>query len=363
LIYIVLGTKAQLIKMAPIMVRLQEKKIPYNFIHTGQHQATMNEMIRDFGIKSPDKVLYEGPDIVSVPKMFFWIIRILWKLVTRKQEIFGKKEKGIVLVHGDTFSTLLGALMGRIAGFRVGHVESGLRSFNLFHPFPEELTRILTFRLSHTLYCPGQWAIDNIGSLKREKVNTYANTMVDTLAITLQKKRKVEHVPDYPFALVSLHRYENIFKKEMLEKIIQQVECIALQQPLLFILHPPTEKQLYRFNFFERVAENPHIECRERYHHSDFFSLLEQAEFVVTDGGSLQEESAYLGIPCLLLRKATERQEGLGGNVVLSSYDRKTIEDFVGRYKQYRKEPFQPAVSPSDVVIDSVLHYFQAEQS
>ena len=88
------------------MVRLQEKKIPYNFIHTGQHQATMNEMIRDFGIKSPDKVLYEGPDIVSVPKMFFWIIRILWKSVIKKQEIFGKKEKGIVLVHGDTFSTL-----------------------------------------------------------------------------------------------------------------------------------------------------------------------------------------------------------------------------------------------------------------
>ena len=108
-------------------------------------------MISDFKIKGPDKVLYDGPDVVSIPRMFFWINQILWKSVTRKQEIFGKKVKGFVLVHGDTFSTLLGALMGRITGLRVGHVESGLRSYNLFHPFPEELIRIITFRLCFSL--------------------------------------------------------------------------------------------------------------------------------------------------------------------------------------------------------------------
>lgn len=357
MIHIVIGTKAQLIKMAPIMVRLQERRVPYNFIHTGQHRATMDEMMLDFGIKGPDKILYDGPDVVSISKMFLWIIRILWKSVTRKHEIFGEKAKGIVLVHGDTFSTLLGALMGRFAGLRVGHVESGLRSFNLFHPFPEELTRILTFRLSHTLYCPGQWAIDNLVSLNREKVNIYANTMVDTLALTLQKTRRQDHVPDYPFALVSLHRYENIFKKEKLEEIIEVVEQIALKQSLLFILHPPTEKQLHRFNFFGRIAENSNIECRDRYHHSDFLPLLEHAEFIVTDGGSLQEESAYLGVPCLLVRKATERQEGLGKNVVLSCYDIAIVDDFVRNYKQYRQKPFSVDFSPSDVVIDSALRY------
>ena len=339
------------------MERLQKRDIPYNFIHTGQHRATMDEMIHDFGIKGPDRVLYDGPDVVSVPKMFLWIIRILWKSVFRKQEIFGEEAKGIVLVHGDTFSTLLGALMGRVAGLRVGHVESGLRSFNLFHPFPEELTRILTFRLSHTLYCPGQWAIDNLASLKREKINICANTMVDTLAMTTQKRRRVDHVPDYPFVLVSLHRYENIFKKERLEEIILQVERIALKQSLLFILHPPTEKQLHRFDFFERVAGNSNIECRKRYHHSDFLPLLEHAEFVVTDGGSLQEESAYLGIPCLLLRKATERQEGLGENVVLSCYNPTIVDDFVQNYGEYRQKPFCAEFSPSEIVIDSALRY------
>lgn len=357
MIHIVLGTKAQLIKMAPIMVRLQKKGIPYNFIHTGQHRATMDEMIHDFRIKDPDKILYDGPDVVSIPKMFLWIIRILWKSVFRKQEIFGEKKKGIVLVHGDTFSTLLGALMGRVAGLRVGHVESGLRSYNLFHPFPEELTRILTFRLSHTLYCPGQWAVDNLASLKREKINIHANTMVDTLAITLQKKRRRDHVPEYSFALVSLHRYENIFKKERLEGMIQHLERIALKQSLLFILHPPTEKQLRRFSLFGRVAGNSNIECRKRYHHSDFLSLLENAEFVVTDGGSLQEEATYMGIPCLLMRKATERKEGLGENVILTCYEKSIIDNFVQNHRQYRRQPIFMKHSPSDIVIDSALAY------
>ena len=80
--------------------------------------------------------------------------------------------------------------MGRMAGFPVGHVESGLRSFNLLHPFPEELTRIITFRLSHILYCPGQWAIDNVKHLKKEKVNIEFNTMLDTLALTSLKTRR-----------------------------------------------------------------------------------------------------------------------------------------------------------------------------
>ncbi len=357
MIHIILGTKAQLIKMAPIMVGLRDRKIPYNFIHTGQHRATMDEMISDFKIKNPDKILYKGSDVVSISKMFFWILRILWKSVTCKEEIFGEKANGIVLVHGDTFSTLLGALMGRIAGLKVGHVESGLRSHNMFHPFPEELTRILTFRLSHILYCPGQWAIDNVVSLSQQKINIHANTMVDTLAITMKKKRSRDHVPEYPFALVSLHRYENIFKKEIFEKIIQHLERIALKQFLLFILHPPTEKQLRLFGFFERVAANPNIEYRKRYHHSDFLSLLENSEFVVTDGGSLQEEATYLGIPCLLMRKVTERKEGLGQNVVISKYDDLIIDNFVHCYKEYRRQPIFTKHSPSDIVIGSALEY------
>jgi UDP-N-acetylglucosamine 2-epimerase (non-hydrolysing) len=357
MIHIVLGTKAQLIKMAPVMVRLKERGLPYNFISTGQHCATMDEMLNEFGLKKPDVVLYTGADIVSLPQMFVWALRILWKCMIARRDIFGPDPRGLVLVHGDTFSTLLGALMGRLAGLRVGHVESGLRSFNLFHPFPEELTRVLTFRLSHTLYCPGSWALGNVAPLRREKVDTITNTMSDALALALRMKRRRDHVPDGAFGLVSLHRYENIFRKETFESIIAQLETMAQQHRLLFILHPPTEKQLRRFGFHERLADNPRIQLRPRYTYFDFVSLMEAADFVITDGGSIQEESSYMGVPCLLLRRATERQEGLDGNVVISNYDPEIIDAFVMDHQRYRRPAAFHAHCPSDIIIDSAKEY------
>ena len=181
MIHIIIGTKAQLVKMAPAMVLLADRGIPYNFIYTGQHRDTIEEMLEDFGVKKPDVILYKGQDITSASSMIFWFCRILFLSLVRKQAIFRGDNQGIVLVHGDTFSTLLGALMGRIAGLKVGHVESGLRSYHLFHPFPEEITRILTFRLSHILFCPGDWAMKNVASIKKEKINIQANTLYDSL--------------------------------------------------------------------------------------------------------------------------------------------------------------------------------------
>ena len=363
MIHVVLGTKAQLIKMAPVMVQLTEQSVPYRFISTGQHRATMPEMLREFDLKDPDVVLYDGPDIVSLPQMFCWMMRILWKCVADRRRIFGDQPEGIVLVHGDTFSTLLGALMGRVAGLRVGHVESGLRSFNLLHPFPEELTRVLTFRLSHTLYCPGRWAMSNVAKLKKEKIDTKTNTMADALALALAMDRRRDHVPDRPFALVSLHRYENIFRKDALELLIRSIESIARRHHLLFILHPPTEKQLDKYGFHDRLQANPRIELRPRYTYFDFASLLEAADFVVTDGGSIQEESSYLGVPCLLMRKATERKEGLGESVVLSHYDPEVIDGFVRNIDRYRREPAFHSNEPSAMIVKHALTYVELTDS
>jgi UDP-N-acetylglucosamine 2-epimerase (non-hydrolysing) len=356
-IHIVLGTKAQLVKMAPVMVRLAERDISYRFIHTGQHQATMSEMLDEFGLKQPDIVLYSGRDIVSLPQMAMWLVRILSQCLVSRRRVFGDDSRGIVLVHGDTFSTLLGALMGRVAGLRVGHVESGLRSFDVFHPFPEEITRLLTFRLSHVLYCPGQWAIDNVAAYQREKVNTFANTLADTVALAARVPLRSDHIPDEPFALVSLHRYENIFRRDRFMRLVEILEEIAESKPCLFILHPPTEAQLQRFGLHARLADNPRIELRPRYTYFDFFALLKRADFVVTDGGSIQEESSYLGVPCLLLRKATEREEGLGANAVLSNYDRRLIRDFTLHFGSHRQKPTPNPNRPSDIIIDSAITY------
>ena len=353
MITVILGTKAQLIKMAPVMKCMQDRAIPYRFVHTGQHLETMEEMYQDFGIKNPDITLYSGPDIVSVKQIVIWFIRILVTTLVQRKKIFGDCKNGIVLVHGDTLSTLLGALIGRAVGLKVGHVESGLRSYNYFHPFPEEITRVLVFRLSNILFCPGQWAEENVANLQKKIVNTRFNTMVDTIKLS-RSQRKLDNLPNCPFSIVSLHRYENIFKKEQLFLIVKLLEKIAEKQHLLFILHPPTAKQLEKFNLMERVQSHNHIECVSRMKHSEFLKLLQVVEYVITDGGSLQEETAFLGIPCLLFREATERQEGLDENVVLSCFREDLIFDFVSSYKKFRRQVQGFAMSPSEIIVDSI---------
>jgi UDP-N-acetylglucosamine 2-epimerase (non-hydrolysing) len=273
--------------------------------------------------------------------------------------MFRNDRNGIVLVHGDTFSTLLGALMGRVAGLQVGHIESGLRSFNLFHPFPEEITRLLTFRLSDFRFAPGDWACGNLRQYRGSTVNTVNNTLLDSLALALPAIRQIDDLdlPDLPFGVVTLHRFENIYSRSALERVVRIVEHISLDRHLLFILHKPTEIKLRKFGLYQRLADNPNIDLRKRYDYFRFIKLIMEAEFVISDGGSNQEECLFLGKPILLLRKATERKEGLQRNCVLSNYDPAIIDSFIRDTGRYRFKPLQLSDSPSQTIIDHCLPF------
>ncbi len=359
MIHVVLGTKAQLIKMAPIMRRMKDRDIEYNYISTGQHHDTMAEILDNFQIKRPDVHLYNGPDITSITQMFLWAIKILFKTLFNRQKIFKGDKNGIVLVHGDTFSTLLGALMGRVAGLKVGHVESGLRSFNIFKPFPEELTRIGTFYLSHFYFCPGEWAQNNLKKFSGKKIDTNMNTLIDSLfyAKPMITKTVKGLIPDYSYGIVTVHRYENVFNQESIKKVVEAVQLIAKKHKLLFILHKPTKINLEKFGCYETLASDPNIELRPRYDYFDFMRLLNHAEFVVSDGGSNQEECFYFGKPLILLRDVTERHEGLGQNAVLSKFNHDTIKKFSENYSTYARAPFQPKISPTDIILDGCAQF------
>ncbi|MBF0360800.1 MAG: UDP-N-acetylglucosamine 2-epimerase [Oligoflexia bacterium] len=374
MIHIVIGTKAQLIKMAPIMRKLQDKGIIYNYISTGQHKFTMDEIRDNFTLKNPDHILYNGRDITSIIQMFFWAINILLKVLFFKKKIFNNNnsnnnKSGIVLVHGDTFSTLLGALMGKLAGLKVAHVESGLRSFNLFQPFPEELTRIATFWLADYMFCPGEIPLNNLKKFSKGKVkvNTHANTLLDSLNFALPAISNQDGV-DIPnasntsieYGIVTLHRFENFQNKKATEKVVEAVCAIAEKFPLLFILHKPTQINLEKYNLLEKLKTHPKIELRPRYDYFKFIKLLIHAKFVVSDGGSNQEECFYLGKPVLLLRNVTERCEGLGKNVILSKFDSQIIENFllqVDSYAHSRVEITNKLLSPSEIIINECQRY------
>ena len=363
MIHFVVGTKAQLIKTAPVMVELKKRKIPFNFIFTGQHQETISNLRKIFNLKNPDVVLYHGPDITSIPKMITWSIKILAKTILHKKQIFRNDRSGIVLVHGDTFSTFLGAAMAKIAKLKVGHLESGLRSFNLWHPFPEELTRLLVFRMSNVFFCPDNWSYKNLKKYRGIKINTHGNTLLDALRLALKNEHHIKvDIPKEKFAIVSTHRFENIFNRNSFEKVIEIIEKASLKIKVLVILHPPTKKNLKKFGFWSRLAKNENIELRPRYDYFQFIKLLDHAEFIMTDGGSNQEECYYLGKPCLLLRKATERKEGLGKNVVLSKYKIRLINYFLDNYQQLKFKPKNIPANPSQIIVDYLKNNFLIEK-
>lgn len=361
-----IGTRAQLIKMAPVMLELELRQVGYRLILTGQHEATMQALLADFGVATQPELLYRGPEITGIAQMGWWFIRCLVRSLVRRRALFPAKRESRhrFLVHGDTFSTLLGALVGKLIGAEVVHIESGLRSFNPLHPFPEELTRLAVFRLTDIACCPGEWASANLAGRRLERLDTGHNTLLDAVHHALATSDSLTdgtgHDCSPEYAVVSIHRFENVFNRKRLEQIIGLLEIAAERTPLRFVLHPSTAKQLERFALMERLGSNPRIQLEPRMLYAPFVRLMASAAFVITDGGSNQEELSYLGIPTLLMRKATERSEGMSSTAVLCSYDRATLSAFVDAPQAYRQPRLTTGAgdagrSPSQIIVDRML--------
>jgi UDP-N-acetylglucosamine 2-epimerase (non-hydrolysing) len=356
MIHVFIGTKAQLIKMAPIMQELQNRDIEYNFIFSGQHQDTIDDLRKNFGIKEPDIILHKGKDITGIIQMVAWAIKIFIITLYKRNEVWRNDKCGIVLNHGDTFSTLLGTLLARIHRHKSAHIESGLRSFDIFNPFPEELTRIIVFSLSNYYYCPNNWALDNLLKYKGNKVVTNGNTLYDALqTIKMVTPPTDLDIPTDDFAIASFHRFENIFKEDNLRKIVDIIITSTEKIKIVVIAHKPTLKKLEEFGLINILKQNKNIILRPRYDYLRFMKLVIASKFVMTDGGSNQEECNYIGKPCLIIRNATERLEGLNENAVLSKFDADIINDFINNYTNFKKEELTISPSPTQIIVNHLV--------
>ena len=354
MIHFVIGTRAQLFKMAPIMLECEKRELTWRWVYTAQHRDTIQETVDMFGLPSPNYVVVKWEtEAKSMAKMWRWFLGMVSALPRSKRILAGYiGKRHIVLTHGDTLTTWLAALMGKTTRTPVMHVESGLRSFNLRKPFPEELNRLITFRLADYYACPGEWAMKNVARYKGIKLNTKMNTQVDTLKFGLAHAGEVEiEVPHEKYVVVSLHRYENIFDRERFTRIVEELEGIAASFRVLLIQHPATQLQIDRFGFRPRLEGNERISLLPRLEYFAFIKLVLGCEFVVTDGGGNQEELSYLGKPTLIFRDESERQEGLGENAVLSKLDAATIADFVLNYKSFERPRRIPSDSPSETIV------------
>ena len=356
MIYFFIGTKAQFIKMAPVMVELNNRQIPYKYVDSGQHAELTRVLRNTFGIRAPDVYLRQGSDITSIFAAVKWALKLIFMALFAKnkikREIF--PEDGICLIHGDTLSTLLGLKMAKAAGLKVGHVEAGLRSFNIFHPFPEELIRIYCMKRCDILFVPSRIAYDNLQRMKVKGkiVQVDGNTVVDSLRL-MQNVPATIDIPVEPFALAACHRLETITRRKKLEKVVQLLNEVAKTIKVIFVTHKPTRKYLERFNLLGILSGN--IELLDMQDYMNFTALMKSAKIVIADGGSIQEECAYLNKPCLIIRHKTERPDGIGKNAMLWNFDGKNADLFMKRYNEYDGGRQVLHLNPSKKIVDVLI--------
>ena len=346
----IIGTRAQLIKVAPILREFEKQEIPTKFILTGQHNDTMDDIIEEFGIKTPAIPLIKNKEHSSILDLLLWLPHIFFLIIhTLKQY-----KKSNIFVHGDTLTTLMSTLAAKLTGHSVIHLESGLTSKTLFNPFPEEIIRRIVFRCTDVACCPSEQDVQHMKKYPKAKIlYTCGNTILDSI-ICLKIGKNIEQKPNT--ILVSLHRFHNIYNKERLQSIVEMLITLSEKYTINFVLHPATQKKLSQYGLLE-ILKNNRINLLPRMVYQKFLNLALSNEIVITDGGSNQEELAYFGHPTIILRKTTERQDGIGKNAILINEPKNIIKFIISKeYIILEKEKLNLTSSPSEVI----ANYFKS---
>jgi UDP-N-acetylglucosamine 2-epimerase (non-hydrolysing) len=357
MILVVYGTTGELIKLAPVLRRLRERGHGYLSATTGQQVTQIPALLSSLDLPQPDVWLGRGShgrDLQTNRDIPGWGIRVAGAFCARRSRLLRRLRTGpgrpLVLVHGDTMTTVLGASMGRLLRVPVAHIEAGLRSFDIRNPFPEELNRRTTSRLATIHFAPGAWAASNLG--RGVIVDTGSNTVRDSLALC--DDRTVSFQPPHDrFGIVSLHRFELLSDGDLLGTTLKALAVHSRTTPLLFVDHPVTVAAVARLGL-EGLFDEQHFVRIPRLGFRDFVPLMRRSSFLVTDSGGSQEETYYLDVPCLVHRKKTERREGLGENVLLSGLSVDVLEDFLSRPDRFRRRAVLDVSSPSDVIVDDL---------
>ena len=321
---IVVGTRPEIIKMAPVVRACQDRGTPFMLLHTGQHYSFELDGVffQELGLPAAHHNLAVGSG--SHPAQLAAIIAGL-------EPILAAEKPDVLLVEGDTNSVLGAALCAHKLGIRVGHVEAGLRSYD--RGMPEEINRILTDHLADQLYAPTEHSRRILlgEGIAEARVHVTGNTVVDELMRHRDRARQGADLARFGvvggrYALATVHRAENVDNDVRLRGIFEGLAAAsrALGLPVLAALHPRTSKRLAELGF----AVDDAVRTLPPLGYMEFLGLHAQAALVLTDSGGLQEEACCLGVPCVTLRDNTERPESVevGANVLAGANPERIVE-------------------------------------
>jgi len=339
-IAIVIGTKAELIKCVPIMLELKNRGFDYWFIHTGQHP--LGEACESFEVKRPDFILSEEPDLRRGSKFwakmsfktFFWCFDTMFQI----RKLLIELKPKYVIYHGDTMNTAMAVgassrLLNPRKKWKSVHLEAGLKSGSLLEPIPEEFTRQVVDMFTDIFLAPSELATENLKKkfkFVNGKILNVGNTGVDSSLLAWERAKGFSKKPPNGYALINLHRYENLRSRRRMEKIVEILSSIKIDA--LWPIHNTTKDCLERYGLISKLQKMKNIKLTPLVDYFQFISLLSNCTYLITDGGSIQEESLVFKKPCVILRKRTERQEGLktGINFLTKldvNYSKKIIGD------------------------------------
>lgn len=343
----VLGTRPEIIKMAPIIFELKKNKIQYEIIHSGQHYSyNLDKVFFDqLNIPKPKFKLEVGSGTSSYQTA---------KIIEKTEKILRKIKPDIVLVQGDTNTVLGGALAAKQLGIKIGHVEAGLRSFD--EEMPEEMNRILADHCSNLLFAPTKVSQKNLlaENIEKKKIFVTGNTIVDSVFRNLNNNidilKKFE-ITRKKYFLISIHRQENVDNPKKFKNIIQGLKKIRkkYQIPLIYPIHPRSEKMMKKFKISIKG-----ITTIQPIDYFSFLTLEKNARLVLTDSGGVQEECCILKTPCVTLRNNTERPEtvSIKANIIAGTIPNnifKCTEIMLKRNIQY-KNPYGDGSSAKKIV-------------
>jgi UDP-N-acetylglucosamine 2-epimerase (non-hydrolysing) len=310
----IVGARPNFMKAAPVMTALsRHHSISQVLIHTGQHyDKNMSEVFFDqLDIPEPDINLEVGSGSHA---------RQTAQIMMRLEEILQVHKPDLVLVYGDVNSTVAAALVCAKSQISVGHVEAGLRSFD--RTMPEEINRLLTDQIAELLFTPSLDGNENLllEGVPREKIHLVGNVMIDMIVRLLPQAEKQENKRARKrgnYGLVTLHRPSNVDDPGMLTKITEALEQISKDLPIIFPIHPRTRMRMADYGL--RISKNGNFHLIDPVGYLEFLSLQKDATAVITDSGGIQEETTFLGVPCLTVRKNTERPltVTIGTNIVI----------------------------------------------
>ncbi|MBX2890007.1 MAG: UDP-N-acetylglucosamine 2-epimerase (non-hydrolyzing) [Saprospiraceae bacterium] len=337
-IHLIVGARPNFVKAAALWQAFREyPQVNFQVIHTGQHYDAALDRIffQQLEIPEPTHCLGVGSDTPA---------RQLTQMLLGLEPVFEKENPALVIVVGDTNSALAGALAASKMDIPLAHVEAGLRSGD--RTMPEEINRILIDNVTDYLFVTEQAALNNLELPKHskfpklgmfdatQKVYFTGNCMLDTLVRFREKAAATStfqklglQVKNY--ALVTLHRPSNVDTPEGLEAVVKIVETVCQEVPVIFPLHPRTRFSLEKFGLKGRLKSLKNLQLLEPQGYLEFLNLMENAALVVTDSGGVQDETTFLGVPCLTLRTTTERPVTieLGTNELMPTPDAELVRN------------------------------------